>query len=442
MADPPSTPVQPAPAAAIDSGETHGHVRLGRRHNAALGFIFVTVLMDMLAIGVIAPVLPNLIKGFTHGDAGHAADYVGVFGAAWALMQFIFSPVQGALSDHFGRRPVLLISIFGLAADYVLMAVAPNVAWLFVGRLISGITAASFSTANAYIADITPPEKRAASFGLLGAAFGVGFIVGPAIGGVFGAMDPRLPFWIAAGLAFLNGMYGLFILPESLSRERRAPFKLANASPLGSLNLLLAYPGLLQLGFVIFLYMLGFQALQSVTVLYTGYRYGWTPNQMGLMLAGIGLGSIIAQGAIVRPFVKRFGERGALLTGLVFGGIGMFIYGAAPSGLVFWLGVPTYALTGLVTPGVQGMMTRRIGPKEQGRLQGANSCIMALTGLVGPLLFTQTFHHLVASHPVWSLSGAPYYLAALLFAASFALAASTRRADPALGQTPQAVAGT
>src|SRR5579875_2769059 len=238
MAEPTQPPLQPAPAAALDAAEVHEQPVASRRRSAAVGFIFVTVLLDMLAMGVIVPVLPNLIKSFTRGDAGHAADYVGVFGAAWALMQFVFSPVQGALSDHFGRRPVLLISIFGLSADFVLMALAPNVAWLFVGRVISGMTAASFSTSNAYIADITPPKDRAASFGLMGTAFGIGFIIGPAVGGVLGQFDPRLPFWAAAGLAFLNGAYGFFILPESLPKERRAPLKLANASPLGSLTLL------------------------------------------------------------------------------------------------------------------------------------------------------------------------------------------------------------
>ncbi len=403
----------------------------GGRRRAALGFIFVTVLLDILAIGVIVPVLPQLVKSFTHGDTGRAADYVGLFGAVWALMQFVFSPVQGALSDHFGRRPVLLLSIFGLGADFVLMALAPNVAWLFVGRAISGITAASFSTANAYVADITAPKDRAASFGLLGTAFGVGFIIGPAMGGLLGQVDPRLPFWAAAGLAFTNGLYGLFVLPESLPKDRRAPFKLANASPIGSLQLLIRYPGLLQLGGVMFLYFLGFQALQSVTVLYTNFRFGWTPNAMGLCLGGIGLASIVVQAGVVRPFVKRFKERGALYTGLAFGVAGMFIYGWAPTGALFWLGVPVYGLVGLVQPGVQGMMTRRIGPNEQGRLQGANASIMALTGLIGPLLFTQIFHHLVAERRSPILAGAPYYLAALLFLAALSLALLTRRSGEA-----------
>ena len=433
MADPPLTPAQPIAEAADLGGAATAPPPLGGRRKAALGFIFVTVLLDILSIGIIIPVLPNLVKSFTHGNAGSAADYVGLFGAVWALMQFVFSPVQGALSDHFGRRPVLLISIFGLAADYVLMALSPNLAWLFVGRLISGITAASFSTANAYVADITAPKDRAASFGLLGTAFGIGFIIGPSVGGVLGQVDPRLPFWAAAGLAFTNGLYGLFVLPESLPRDRRAPFKLANASPIGSLKLLVRYPGLLQLGCVMFLYFLGFQALQSVTVLYTNFRYGWTPNAMGLCLGGIGLASIVVQAGVVRPFVKRFKERGALYTGLAFGMAGMFVYGWAPTGALFWLGVPVYGLVGLVQPGVQGMMTRRIRPDEQGRLQGANSSIMAVTGLIGPLLFTQIFHRLVADGHARILLGAPYYLGALLFLAALGLALLTRRSGEAAG---------
>ena len=411
----------------MEAGERRGGLISGRRHKAALGFIFVTALMDIMAIGLVVPVLPNLVKGFTHGNVAAAATYVGVFGAVWALMQFIFSPVQGALSDHFGRRPVLLASVFGLACDYVLMALAPNVAWLFVGRLISGITAASFSTANAYIADITPPEKRAASFGLMGAAFGIGFIIGPAVGGVLGQVDPRLPFWAAAALAFLNGMYGLFVLPESLPRERRAPFRLANASPLGSLTLLTSNPGLLQLGMVMFLYFLGFQVLPSTSVLYTGFRYGWTAGTMGLMFAGVGLGNIVVQGGVVKPFVKRFSERGALYAGLLFAAAGMFVYGASPIGLLFWGGVPLYAMVGLVQPGVQGMMTRRIGPSEQGRLQGANSSIMAMAGLVGPLLFTQVLGAVVRAGRTSPFAGAPFLLSSALFVAAFAMAVATRR---------------
>jgi MFS transporter, DHA1 family, tetracycline resistance protein len=237
MADHPPAHVDPIH---VEPGSTtaHGPPMAEHRRKAAVRFIFIAALLDILAIGVIVPVLPRLVQSFTHGDIGRAADYVGLFGAVWALMQFVFSPIQGALSDRFGRRPVLLISIFGLGADYVLMAVAPNIAWLFLGRVISGITAASFSTANAYIADITPPEKRAAAFGMMGATFGIGFVLGPALGGMLSGISPRLPFWASAGLAFANGMYGLFVLPESLPKEKRAPFRIANANPMGSFRLL------------------------------------------------------------------------------------------------------------------------------------------------------------------------------------------------------------
>ena len=401
---------------------------------AAFRFIFAAALMDILAIGVIVPVLPRLVQSFTGGDAGRAADYVGVFGAVWALMQFVFSPVQGALSDHFGRRPVLLASIFGLGADYVLMALAPSLGWLLVGRVISGVTAASFSTANAYIADITPPEKRAASFGLMGAAFGIGFILGPTLGGLCAQVDLRLPFWVSAGLAFANGMYGLFVLPESLPRSRRAPFRLANANPLGSLKLFTSHPGLLSLALVLFLFYLSQQVLQSVMVLYTNYRFGWTPFILGLLMAFIGLCSIVVQSGIVRPFVQRFQERGALYTGLAFAAGGMAVWGVSATGPWFWAGVPVFALCGLVNPGVQGMMTRRVGHTEQGRLQGANSAVMASAGLIGPLMFTQVFHHSIQGPHGHAHPGIVFYLAAGLLVLALMLALGTHKSRA--GDTP------
>ncbi len=425
MAEIPPPPLEPLsiePASTSASGPPMAE----HRRKAAVRFIFIAALLDILAIGVIIPVLPRLIQSFTHGDIGRAADYVGVFGAVWALMQFIFSPIQGALSDRFGRRPVLLISIFGLGADYVLMALAPNLAWLFLGRVISGITAASFSTANAYIADITPPEKRAAAFGMMGATFGIGFVLGPTLGGLCSTISPRLPFWVSAGLAFANGLYGLFVLPESLPKEKRAPFRIANANPLGSFRLLAAYPGLLALAGIMFLFFLAHQVLQSTSVLYATYRYGWAGWVMGALLGLVGVCSIIVQGGVVRPFVKRFKERGALYTGLIFAVAGMAIWGWAPVSLWFWLGVPVFSLSGLVQPGVQGMMTRRVGADEQGRLQGANSAVMAMAGLVGPLMFTQVFHHAIAGphgHP-----GIPFYLASGLLGLALLLALGTRKA--------------
>src|SRR5271154_4442889 len=256
---------------------------------AALAFIFVTVLIDMLAFGMIIPVLPVLVQNFMGGDAARAAQMYGLFGTVWALMQFIFSPVQGSLSDHFGRRAVILISCTGLGLDFILMALAPNLWWLLVGRVISGITAASFSTAGAYISDVTPPEKRAASFGLIGAAFGVGFVLGPALGGLLGAVSPRLPFWASAFLALANVSWGLFVLPESLAKEKRVPFSWRNANPLGALKLLRSHSMLSSLAVSYFLINLAHLVLPSTTVLYMHYRYAWDARAVGLMLAGVGV---------------------------------------------------------------------------------------------------------------------------------------------------------
>ncbi|MGA9867405.1 MAG: MFS transporter, partial [Acetobacteraceae bacterium] len=267
---------------------------------AAIAFILVTVTLDMLALAIIIPVLPELVLGFLGNDTARAARVFGVFGTAWALMQFLFSPVQGALSDRFGRRPVILLSNFGLGLDYVLMALAPGIGLLFVGRVISGISAASISTAGAYIADVSAPEKRAAGFGLISVAFGIGFVLGPALGGVLGQMSPRLPFWVAAALSLANGMYGLLVLPESLPPDRRVGFAWRRANPIGALRLLLAYPGLLGLAVISFLYSLAHQALPAVFVLYGYYRYGWSERVVGFTLAGVGVCSALVGGLLVR----------------------------------------------------------------------------------------------------------------------------------------------
>lgn len=421
---PPAAQPEADPAAAPHArGAAHE-----RRRKAAVGFVFVTALIDIMAIGVIIPVLPKLVETFTGGDTARAAQIFGLFGAVFALMQFVFSPIQGALSDRFGRRPVLLISIFGLGADYVLMALAPNVAWLFVGRVISGITAASFSTANAYIADVTPPERRAQAFGLMSAAFGIGFIAGPLLGGVMGQyLGPHAPFWAAAALAMANGLYGLFVLPESLPRERRAPFKIRNANPLGSLRLYREHQGLLPLAGVIFLFYLAHQVLQSTFVLYTGHRYGWGPAIVAVSLAVTGVGSILVQGFVIKPAVARFTERGILYIGLACGVLGFLWYATAWEGWLYWFGAPVFALMGLVGPGVNGLMSRRVSPSEQGRLQGANAGLMAMAGLIGPIFFTELF--------AWSISGGreapgtPVYVAAAVLACALLLAWRTPRAQ-------------
>lgn len=263
---------------------------------AAFAFVFVTVLLDMFAIGIIIPVLPKLVEDFMGGDTARAATIYGIFGTAWALMQFLFSPVLGSLSDRFGRRPIILLSNFGLGLDYILMALAPNLRWLFLGRVISGITAASISTAGAYIADVTPPEQRAAKFGLLGAAFGAGFVVGPALGGILGDISPRLPFWVAAGFSLTNGLYGLFVLPESLRRELRRPFSWRKANPVGALKLLRSHRELWGFTWVTFLSNLAHAALPSVAVLYMGYRYNWDTKSVGVLLAGVGVCQIVVNG--------------------------------------------------------------------------------------------------------------------------------------------------
>jgi len=389
---------------------------------AAVVFIFITVVLDILALGIVIPVLPVLVEDFLGGDTARAATMFGLFGTVWALMQFIFAPILGALSDRFGRRPVILISCFGLGLDYVLMALAPSLGWLFIGRVLSGITAASFTTAGAYISDVTPIEKRAAGFGMIGAAFGVGFVLGPAIGGILGASDPRLPFWVAGGLALANAAYGFFVLPESLPPERRKPFSWRNANPMGSLQLLRRHPGLMGLASVSVMYHLVHHVLPSVFVLYVGYRYGWNARDTGLTLAVVGIMSVIVQGGLVRPLVARFGERRVLLTGLAGGIAGFVMFGLAATPTLLWLGLPVLGLMGLFNPSLQALMTRRVSPSDQGQLQGINGSFMGLTGIVGPGLFTWTFAAAIGPRAAWHLPGAPFLLASMLLTVAWVVA--------------------
>jgi MFS transporter, DHA1 family, tetracycline resistance protein len=383
---------------------------------AALAFIFVTVLIDMLSFGMIIPVLPILVKDFAGGDAARGAEIYGIFGTAWALMQLIFSPVQGALSDRFGRRTVILISCTGLGLDFILMALAPNLWWLFLGRIISGICAASFSTAGAYISDVTPPEKRAASFGMMGAAFGVGFVLGPAVGGVLGAISPRLPFWAAAGMSLLNVAWGLFVLPESLPRERRVSFSWRSANPVGALKLLSSHPMLAGLARSFFLINLAHVVFPSITVLYLNYRYGFNARQVGVVLAGTGISSLLVQVFLIKRAVNLLKERLAVVVGLTFGAIGFAIYGLATSGTAFWFGIPIMALWGIATPSLQAVMTGLVAPTEQGRLQGALASLTGLASLIGPTLFTAIFAASISGPAAnWrTLPGMPFFMSSAL----------------------------
>jgi MFS transporter, DHA1 family, tetracycline resistance protein len=389
---------------------------------AAFAFIFVTVLLDMLALGIIVPVLPKLIIRFEHGDMAMAATQTGVFAFVWAAMQFLFAPVTGALSDRFGRRPVVLLSNFGLGCDYLFMAMAPTLSWLFVGRVISGITSASFPTANAYIADVTPPEKRAAKFGMLGAAFGLGFIIGPAIGGVLGGMGLRYPFWAAAGLSLANALYGFFILPESLPKERRAPFRLAKANPLGALRLLRSNSALYGLAIAMFLYYNAHESLPSMFVIYTDYRYHWGTQMTGWALAAVGVGSTIVSAALISWAVKTLGEVRTLFTGLICGVAGFAMFAAAPNTPIMLAGIPLLSLWGLTSPPMQALMSRRVAATEQGQLQGALMSLFGVAGMIAPLVFTQVFALAIAPGRAVQLPGAPYWLAAILLGAAFVIA--------------------
>ncbi len=394
---------------------------------AAFVFVFVTVLLDMLALGIVIPVLPKLVVDFLAGDTARAAEIYGIFGTVFALMQFLFSPLHGALADRFGRRPVILLSNFGLGLDYLLMALAPDLWWLFAGRLISGICAASITSAYAYVADVTPPGQRAARFGMLGAAFGVGFVLGPALGGLAGNVDPRLPFFIAAVLSLANALYGLLVLPESLPPERRTGFAWRSANPLGSLTLLRAHRQLLGLACVSFLSNLAHASLPSIGVLYMMYRYGWDERAVGFTMAAVGVCAMIVQGALIGPTVARFGERLTLIAGLMFGIAGFAAFGLAATGAWFLAGIPLLALWGFVSPAVLGLMSRQIGAGEQGQLQGANASITGIANLLGPGLFAQTLALSIGGgERHWA--GAAFLLAALILALSTIVALrSTQR---------------
>jgi DHA1 family tetracycline resistance protein-like MFS transporter len=405
---------------------------------ATFAFVFLVVLLDMLALGIIVPVLPQLVLEFEGGDASRAAVMYGLFGSVWAAAQFFCAPVLGALSDRFGRRPVILISCLGLGLDYFLMALAPTLGWLFVGRVVSGITSSSFATAYAYVADVTPESERAGKFGVLGAAFGVGFVVGPALGGMLGGMALRLPFWVAGSLSLAGALYGYFVLPESLPAERRAPFALARANPAGALGMLASKRSLLALAGIAFLYRLAHDALPSLYVLYTDYRYGWTENEVGLALALVGIASMIVQAALVGRVVARVGERSALLLGLTFGTLSFVVYGLAPTGGIFLSGIAFGALFGFVYPSLQGLMTRRVAPDEQGRLQGAVASLMGIAGVTAPILFTQTFSAAVGPYASVGIPGAPFLLAGglLVMAIVVGLTIEERRVEGTVATAP------
>jgi len=408
---------------------------------AALVFIFITVLIDILAFGLIIPVLPHLIQSFLEGNVSQAAIWYGWFSTSYMLMQFFFTPVQGALSDWLGRRPVILASNLGLGLDFILMATVNTLPLLFIGRIISGITAASFSTANAYVADVTPPAKRAQAFGMIGMAFGIGFVVAPAIGGFLGEINVRLPFWAAVVMCLTNFIYGVFVLPESLPPEKRTPhFDWAHANPFGALKLLRRYPQVLGLVGVLFLMALAHMVYPTTFVLYADYRFGWGPQMVGYTLAAVGVLAAIVQGGLIKKIVGALGERRALLFGLACGTLGFALYGLAPTGYWFWTVMPVAALWGVAGPAAQAIMTHHVDPREQGRLQGAVASLSAIAGIIAPTLFTRTFAAVTQSNTHGAWAGVTFGLAALMVGAGLVLAWYTVSHLP-VAATPAAPSG-
>ncbi|TMP89648.1 MAG: TCR/Tet family MFS transporter [Verrucomicrobia bacterium] len=402
-----------------------------KARKAAVAFIFVTVMLDMLALGLIAPILPKLILNFLGGSATSAATWLGVFGTVFALMQFFFSPVLGVLSDRFGRRPVILLSNLGLGLDYIVMALSPTIGWLFVGRVISGISASSIPTAMAYISDVVPKEKRAGAFGMIGVAFGVGFILGPAIGGPLGDISPRLPFWVAAGFSLANWLYGFLFVPESLRHEHRKEFTLRRANPIGSLVLLRSHSELWKLATLQFLAYVSHEVF-VIWALYAIYRYAWNQTTIGISLALVGVFTAAISGGLTGRIVAWLGERRTLYIGQFFGAVGMVIAGLARTGGLYVASIPVISMWNISFPAAQGMMTHRVSEREQGELQGAIQSLRSIAFVIGPFLFSGIFAWFINPKHSFYVPGAPYYLAAALLFTAMLMA--TRVEQPQFGQ--------
>lgn len=392
------------------------------RSKPAIIFIFITLFLDIFGIGVIVPVLPKLVEQLQGGNVQAAAHSVGWLGALYALMQFIFSPVLGSLSDRFGRRPVILASLLGSGIDYLVLAWAPTIGWLYLARIVSGITAANFSAASAYIADVTPPEKRAAGFGMIGAAFGLGFIAGPAVGGLLGAQGLRVPFLVAAGITLLNWLYGAFVLPESLTPENRRPFRWSSAHPLKALAALSRWPLVLGLTGTHFLSMLSGNIYPSLWVLYTGHRYGWDSKQVGLSLALVGVMAALVQGGLAGRILKIIGERRGVYVGLLAMTLAMVCYGSATQGWMIFGIILIGSLAGIGSPATQSIISQAVPADEQGAVQGALNSVTSVAGIIAPILWTSLFSWAIAPERSIHLPGLPFYGAgfAALAAAVFA----------------------
>jgi DHA1 family tetracycline resistance protein-like MFS transporter len=383
--------------------------------SAALGFIFVTVLIDVIGFGIIIPVLPKLIQDLTGGDMSEASRYGGWLMFTYAFMQFLFAPILGNLSDRYGRRSIILISLFGFGLDYLLLAWAPTITWLFIARILSGITGASITTASAYIADISTPEKRAQNFGMIGAAFGLGFIIGPFIGGVLGQYGDRIPFLFAAGLTLVNWLYGMFILPESLPADKRRKFEWSKANPVGSLLHLKKYPAVAGLVISLTLIYVGAHAVQSTWSYYTMEKFKWNSAMVGYSLAFVGLMIAIVQGGLIRVVIPKLGQSKSLFTGLVMYTIGMVCFAFAGSTAFMFASCFVYCLGGIAGPALQGIISSHVPANEQGELQGALTSLMSATSIVGPPLMTNLFSFFSQTGGKVYFPGAPFIAGAIFF---------------------------
>ena len=401
--------------------------RLSGAPRAGLIFIAITVCLDVVSQSITFPILPQLTMQLLHGDRPAAARWVGLLEAAWAIAQFFAAPVLGMLSDRFGRRPVIVLSVFGVALEFVMCAFAPNISWLLVARVLCGLTCGAQAAAMAYVADVTPPEGRTKSYGWLNAAAWTGVILGPALGGVLAVVGIRAPFWAAAAFALANGVYGFFVLPESLPAKDRAPLRWSKANPWGALSLILQRPGLPALGLVLLLLWFASYAMNSVFVLYTAYRFGWNPLALGIFCSALAVANIAIQTGMAGRIAQAIGERRTVISGLALQVLGFTLVGLAPNGALFWAANLPIALGGIAGPALQSLMTAKVGPDEQGRLQGATGAISSLTGFMAPIAFTQIFAWTIAlgRGPAWS--GLTILMGAGLSLLAWTVVAGSRR---------------
>ncbi len=385
-----------------------------RQSKSAVGFILVTLLIDFTGFGIIIPVLPSLIESFTGGSTAIAAIYAGWLTLSYAVVQFLFAPILGGLSDKYGRRPILLFSLFGLGVDYLFLAFAPSIFWLFVGRIIAGIAGASFTTAQAYIADISTPEKRSQNFGMVGAAFGVGFIIGPIIGGIFSQYGTEVPFLIAAGLSLINWLYGYFILPESLPKSRRRSFEWKRANPIGSFMNISKYKGMAGLLLALFLLYLASHAVQSNWAFYTQEKFNWTEANIGYSLGFAGIVVAIVQGGLIRIIIPKLGNKISVYIGLTFYIIGFTLFGLANQGWMMYAFMIPYGLAGIAGPAIQGIISNEVAADSQGEMQGLLTGLMSLGAIIGPWVMSHIFAHFIDERNAIYFPGAPFMLAAFL----------------------------